>query len=89
MVFAVLVGPKAVKALRKMDRKTKTRIMDVVRELREQPEHLGKRLTYTDYWSLRIGDYRVIYKIDRSGKKVAIIFVGHRRTVYDDFSKIL
>jgi mRNA interferase RelE/StbE len=88
VVFAVLVGPKATKALRKMDRKTKTRIMNAVRELREQPERIGKRLTYTDYWSLRIGDYRVIYKIDRAGMKVVILFVGHRSTVYDNFSKI-
>ncbi len=89
MVFEVLVGPKAIKTLRKMDKASKNRIKDTIRELREQPEHIGKRLTYSDYWSLRIGDYRVIYKIDRTNKKVAIIFVGHRSKVYDDFSKIL
>lgn len=89
MDFKVLVGPKAAKTLRKMDRATKDRIKDRILELKEQPERLGKRLTYSNYWSLRIGEYRVIYRIEKKDSQVFVIFVGHRSTVYDDFSKIL
>lgn len=89
MAFEVLVGPKAAKTLRKMDEATKNRIKDRILELREQPERHGKRLTYSDYWSLRIGDYRVIYRIEKKDSRVLVIFVGHRGTVYDDFSKII
>lgn len=32
------------------------------------------------YWKLRIGDYRVIYKI--SGKIVEIFRIGHRKEIY-------
>ncbi len=89
MTFKVLVGPKAAKTLRKMDRPTKNRIKDRILELKEQPEKLGKRRTYSDYWSLRIGDYRAIYRIENKDSRVIVIFVGHRSKVYDDFSKIL
>ena len=89
MVFEVLLGPKATKALRKMNPTIKERIKDRLRELREQPENLGKRITYSDYWSVRIGDNRAIYKIDTEHNQVLVIFVGHRSSVYDDFSKAL
>jgi len=52
------------------------------------PEASGKRLRYTDFWSTRIGDYRAIYEIKRDGGQVVVLYVGHRRNVYDDFSRI-
>jgi mRNA-degrading endonuclease RelE of RelBE toxin-antitoxin system len=35
-----------------------------------------------------VGDYRAIYEIDRDESGVIVLFVGHRKKVYDDFSKI-
>ncbi len=46
-------------------------------------------MKHSDFWSLRIGDYSTIYEIDRAKKQVIILFVGHRKKVYDDFSKLL
>lgn len=34
-----------------------------------------------------MGDYRAIYEIDRDESRVVVLFVGHRKKVYDDFSK--
>jgi mRNA-degrading endonuclease RelE of RelBE toxin-antitoxin system len=31
-------------------------------------------------WSLRVGDYRVVYRIE--GKKVKVIQIAHRRDAY-------
>jgi mRNA-degrading endonuclease RelE of RelBE toxin-antitoxin system len=50
---------------------------------------VGKQLKLSDFWSLRIGDYRAIYEIDREKNQVVIIFIGHQKNVYDDFSKML
>jgi len=33
-------------------------------------------------WSLRIGDYRVIYVIDEGDKTVTLYSVKHRKTAY-------
>ena len=59
-----------------------------MRELQDKSERVRKRLRYSDFWSVRIGDYRVVYEIDRGKKWVVVLFVGHRRKVYDDFTKM-
>ena len=88
MPFAVLLHPKAAKALEKMEKQTRLRMRERLRELRDHPEKIGKSLKYTNFWSLRVGDYRAIYEIDKRKNKVIILFVGHRKKVYDDFSKM-
>jgi mRNA interferase RelE/StbE len=89
VAFAVLLHPKAVKELEKIEHQTRTRITERLKELRNDPVTIGKALKHSDFWSLRIGDYRVIYEIERAKKQVIILFVGHRKKVYDDFSKLL
>jgi len=88
VAFTVLLHPKAVKAIQKIDEPMNSRIKEKLRELRDRPERAGKPLKYSDFSSLRIGDYRVIYEINRDKKLVVILFIGHRKKVYDDFSKM-
>ena len=38
---------------------------------------------------MRVGDHRVVYEIDRARNRVIVLFIGHRRDVYDDFSRLL
>ena len=63
-------------------------IIEKLKELKDSPERIGKPLKYSDFWSLRIGDYRAIYEINKDKKQAIILFIGHRSKVYDDFSKI-
>ena len=88
MTFTVLLHPKAAKALKKVDEQTRSRITEKLRELGNHTEKAGKRLKYSDFWSLRVGDYCAIYEINRNKNQVSILFIGHRKKVYDDFSKI-
>ena len=88
MTFTVLLHPKAAKALEKIEEQTRLRITEKLRELKNRPERVGKRLKYSEFWSLRVGDYRAIYEIDRDKNQVIILFIGHRKKVYDDFSKM-
>jgi len=88
VTFTVLLHPKAAKALKKIEEQTRSRITEKLRELRNHPERAGKRLKYSDFWSLRVGDYRAIYEINRDKNQVIILFIGHRKKVYDDFSKM-
>ena len=50
---------------------------------------IGKKLKHSDYWRLRIGDYRAIYEIDYETKQIIVLFIGHRKDVYDDFSRLI
>jgi len=88
VTFTVLLHPKAVEALEKIEEQTRLRITEKLRELRNRPERVGKRLKYSEFWSLRVGDYRAIYEIDRDKNQVVILFIGPRKKVYDDFSKM-
>lgn len=88
MTFTVLLHPKAAEALKKVEEQTRSRITEKLRELGNHPEKAGKRLKYSDFWSLRVGDYRAIYEIDMNKNQVIILFIGHRKKVYDDFSKL-
>ena len=89
MTFTVLLHPKAARELDRLENQTKRRVRENLKELRNNPDKIGKRLRPSDFWSLRIGDYRAIYEIDSAERQVIILFVGHRSKVYDDFSKIL
>ena len=51
------------------------------------PDLYGKplRRSLKGYWKLRVGDYRVIFKIDKNAVKIFII--QHRSAVYDEIDK--
>ena len=89
MTFKVLLHPKAAKEIQKIEKQIRTRIIDCAKQLCENPDTLGKPLKQSDYWRLRVGDYRVIYEINQNKKQLVILFIGHRSKVYDDFSKML
>jgi len=89
LTFKVLLHPKAAKALQKLDASDKARVKVALGELAGDPYKVGKQLHPSNFWRLRKEDYRAIYEIDREKKEVLIIFIGHRKNVYDDFSKIL
>lgn len=88
MGHQILLHPKAKAFLDGLDTDLRDRIRDRLLSLGEEPE-MGKRLRHSEFWRLRIGDHRAIYEIDRGGKRVVVLFIGHRRDVYDDFSRLL
>jgi len=88
VAFSVFLHPKAARALERIEESIRLRIVGRLRELRDRPGRVGKRLRYSDFWGLRVGDYRVIYEVDRGKDQVVVLFIGHRKKVYDDFSKM-
>lgn len=89
MAFTVLLHSKAAKELDKTERTVKSRITEKLSELMSDPEAGGKALKPSGFWSFRVGDYRAIYEINRTKKRVIVLFIGHRKRVYGDFSKVL
>ena len=87
-MYDILLHPLADRFLKKVDIERSKQIKKKILELKEFPEQRGKHLRYTQFWSLRIGDCRVIYEIEEKEKKVIVLFIGHRDDVYDDFSKL-
>jgi mRNA interferase RelE/StbE len=50
----------------------------------ENPRLIGERLhgTLSDYWKYRVGDYRIICKLEDDRLVVVVVRIGHRREVY-------
>ncbi len=88
MIYKILLHPKAAEFLSKTDVKIKERIIAALAELESSPKTKGQQLRDSRFFRLRTGDYRAIYTVDEGEKKVIILFIGHRREVYDDFSRI-
>ena len=69
--------------LPRIDRRTKDKIRKAIEErLQTAPHEYGKplRKSLKGYWKLRVGDYRVVFKVVES--EVWILGVKHRKTVY-------
>ena len=89
MSFGDFLHPKAARFLRKANSSPMRRIREDLAGLADSPEGKGERLMHSPFWRLRVGDYHVIYEIDREQKKVIVLFIGHRKDIYDDFSRML
>ncbi len=88
MSFTVLLHPKAARSLRKLQKSVRGRILESLKELEQRPEK-GDRMKPSQFWKLRVGDHRVIYEIDQQKSRVIVLHVGHRKKVYDEFSRLL
>ncbi len=78
----------ATRAFKAIPSDIKTVIKRAIEErLRANPALFGKPLrgSLRQHYRLRIGDYRVIYRINFAQNIVTIIAIGHRRTIYDDY----
>ncbi len=74
---------RALKELRALPRKDRGKIFAAVDGLRTKP--LAGRPLAADWKGLRrlrVGDYRVIYAFDGTALRIAVVRVGHRRSVY-------
>lgn len=71
------------RALWRLDEVTNRRVLQTVELLKENP-HLGKRLRgqLEGLYSLRVGDFRVIYSVEEAKRTVILRAVGHRRGIY-------
>jgi mRNA interferase RelE/StbE len=51
-----------------------------------EPVGLGKPLRYSfvGHRRIRVGDYRIVYRVDNSARIVTIVFIKHRKDVYEE-----
>ncbi|NYZ77481.1 type II toxin-antitoxin system RelE/ParE family toxin [Candidatus Micrarchaeota archaeon] len=65
-----------------LDRALQNRVVEVLERIKINPRRYLKKLVGTDYYRLRVGDYRVIIHIDEPKKRLVILRIGHRKNVY-------
>ena len=82
-MFEIKFEIKAKRFFDKLDNSSKTEIGKKIEKLKSNPE-LGKPLTanLSGLWSLRIGKFRVIYKVFHEHLLILILDLGHRKKIY-------
>ena len=87
MSYRVVVGRSAEKSLRKrIPPERAAQIRRAIDELAEDPRPRGgakmRGTGNLEDWRIRVGDYRVVYRVDDEAREVLILAVGHRGSVY-------
>lgn len=79
----LLLTSRAQKELDKIGDKFALRISQKIYQLQTNPYGLGsQKLEGGKGYRIRIGDYRVIYTIEKDNQTIFIIKIAHRREVY-------
>ena len=83
--YSLEIKQSAQKELDTLDDALFTRIDRKILALAGNPRPAGcKKLKgYKDQWRIRIGDWRVVYIVDDTARRVSITRIAHRSRVYD------
>ena len=87
MSYKLKFEKNALKSLTKIDSNQRILLMAWIQKNLDQcenPRSLGKALSgkLNNYWSYRVGDYRIVVEIIDNELIIIIISIGHRRDIY-------
>ncbi|MFP4265925.1 MAG: type II toxin-antitoxin system RelE family toxin [Desulfonatronovibrionaceae bacterium] len=85
MGWRIKFTPQSEKDLRKIDRKDAQRISRFLQERASPaPRETGKRLKgqLREFWRYRVGDYRILTKIDDKELIILVVHVRYRKKSY-------
>lgn len=84
MSWQVYLAREAEKNLKKLPSHIIDRVKDASREIASNPVSAGKPLRgdLKGLYSFRIGDYRIVYTLEKHNSKVFILYIRHRRESY-------
>lgn len=82
--YAVTFARSARKELAALEHDLADRILAAIAELALEPRPAGcrKLRNSKDLWRIRVGDYRVVYRVDDRERSVDVVIVRHRSDVY-------
>jgi len=82
-MYELIYSADAIKSLDKLDKNIQERILIALERLRIRPESCDiKKLIGIPGYRFRVGDYRVIFDIDKDKLLIFVLEVGHRRNIY-------
>lgn len=86
MSYEVQILPKAARQIKSLSVEVRQDITLTIQSLANEPRPIGvKKLSgEKDIYRVRIGNYRVLYRIVDKVLVVVVVSVGHRREVYRD-----
>ncbi|HEY6291044.1 MAG TPA: type II toxin-antitoxin system RelE/ParE family toxin [Terriglobia bacterium] len=83
MPYRIEIAPAAERQIRKLEARVRRRIVDKLESLSTNPRPAGvKKLAGSDFYRVRVGDYRIIYDIQNEVTTVLVLKVGDRKDIY-------
>jgi len=82
--YKIVFKPSIEKDLRSLPRSMITRVLRQIEVLRKNPfPRQSMKLAGAEHlYRMRIGDYRVVYAVDKEDKEIMVHYIRHRREVY-------
>ena len=86
MAYRVVLLPSAERALRKLDPSVARRVARRIDRLAGDPRPAGAKLLKgepTGVLRVRVGDWRLLYRVDDGRLTILVIDLGHRSSIYE------
>lgn len=81
--YTLLIRRSAEKEMDALSSVVLGRITQAILSLETDPHPAAsKKLSGSDKFRMRVGDYRILYTVDDHKQTIEIVSVGHRRDVY-------
>jgi mRNA interferase RelE/StbE len=83
MLYEVRQHPSVRKRLKSVPRQDRLRIQQKIESLSKEPRPRScEKLHMLDTYRLRVGDYRIVYRVDDKNSIVMVNAIGHRSQIY-------
>jgi len=81
--YSIKIKASAAKALKRLAKVDRLRIVDAIDRLQTEP-HAGGVLKgeFSGLRRLRVGRYRVVYEVDGHQFSILVVRIGHRKEIY-------
>lgn len=83
-MYRIILNKKAKKFVDKLPKNEKIRIVHALEQLPNQGDTKVLK-GYSDLFRLRVGNYRIIYKVDNGEYIIMVIDVGNRGSIYKKY----
>ena len=82
MTYRFVFSEEALSQLRRLDNNTVGRLLSKLESSANNPARFFERLAGREEYKMRVGDYRIIARVLHSEKRVFIMSLGHRKSIY-------
>lgn len=89
MAWSIDLSPEAYKNLKKLSNTDAKRILNFLHtriRVMDNPRDVGKPLTgstLSGLWRYRVGDYRILCRIEDAKICILVVAIGHRSHIYN------
>ena len=84
MKYKIVIDKKVIKDLKKVDTLWQKKFLEKIKTTLVYNPQSGKKLVgdLSNFWRLRVGNYRIIYEIIEDKVIVEVIKIKHRKEIY-------